>query len=578
MKDLKKNIRAFALLNAAKYGKASAKAVLGQIFRKFPELNKNPHEIYQLIEEIIKIVNKLSLKSLNAEINKLPSEFREIRKPKAKKELPPLSKTNQLIIMRLAPFPSGPLHIGNARMVILNDYYVKRYKGKLLLVYDDTIGSKEKRIIPEAYEMIDESLTWLGVKYQKKLYKSDRIDKTYDWCREAIEKNFAYICKCPSQEWREKYKVKKRPCPHRNQSKDTSLEEWDKMLDGVYEEGEAVARLKVGMDNLNPAVRDPVIMRIVKRPHPRIGTKYIVWPLLEFSWAIDDHLLGITHILRGKDLIKEDYIEKWVWEKFGWPLIEFIHYGLIKFKGLTLSKTQSRLNIESGIYRGWDDPRTWSLYSLMKRGIKPSVLKEAIISLGLKMVDIEYSPQDLYARNKKVIDPIASRYFYIPNPVKLFIQNIPYPELISHPFVHPDHRERGTRTISLPISQRIAEVYIWEYDVNFLKTGSIIRLKDLCNIRIIKKSDTIEAQFLSKALEDAPDKRISKIQWVPCKNNVKIQILMDNGTLLEGFGEPECQNLKLNQIIQFERVGFGKVSQIKPIILVYFAHKSKWTD
>ncbi|NVM55447.1 MAG: glutamate--tRNA ligase [Candidatus Helarchaeota archaeon] len=575
-KELKEIAKAYALLNAKKYdGKANAKAVLGQILGNYPEY-RDPEKrkiAGQVVGIIIKEIDKMSLEAIDAEIATLPPEFQAQKKPVEKKELPPLHNADHSIIMRLAPFPSGPLHIGNARMVILNDYYVKRYKGKLLLVFDDTIGSEEKSIVPDAYDMIVESLDYLGVKYHKKIYKSDRIDKTYSWCKKAIEQDIAYVCTCPAQEWRDTYKLNKRPCPHREQAIETNLNEWEKMLNGDYEERQAVVRLKIGMDHKDPAMRDPVMMRIAKRSHPRVGTKYIVWPLLEFSWAIDDHLLGITHILRGKDLIKEDNIERWVWEQFNWPILEILHYGLITFGDLKLSKSYSRRMIESGVYRGWDDPRTWSIQSLIKRGTKPDAIREAIMSLSLSMVDIEYDPLNLYAINKKYIDPIAPRYFFVPNPQLLFIRELPHPEMAAHPLIHPEQPEKGKRTIALPISQGTAEVFISDSDVNSLQIGSIVRLKDLCNIKILEKNGSIKAEFSSKAMEDARQINAPIIQWVPHTDNVKIQVLMPNGTLIKGMGESACKNLKVDQIIQFERFGFGKVNQTSPDIVIFFAHK-----
>ena len=572
--DFEEIVRAYTLLNAAKYkGKANAKAVLGQIFGRYPEAREKKDKIFALVNATVKEINNISWEAINAAITKLPAEFIEEKKPEEPKEMPPLPNGDKPVVMRLAPYPSGPLHIGNSRMVILNDYYVKRYKGKLFLVFDDTIGSEEKVIEPDAYDMIVESLDWLGVKYDEVIYKSDRIDQTYTWCKKAIEKGIAYVCTCDAEGWRNEFKIKGKPCPHRNQSVETNLDKWAKMLSGVYDERQAVARLKIGMDNPNPAIRDPVIMRIAKRSHPRVGSKFIVWPLLEFSWAIDDHLLGITHILRGKDLIKEDIIEQWVWEQFGWPFIEFIHYGLIKFEGLKLSKTQSRLNIESHTYHGWGDPRTWSLQSLNKRGFEPASLIEAMKSLGLSKVDIEYSPLALYSINRKLIDPIALRYFFIPTPVKISITNIPFSQLDAHPLAHPEHPEKGTRTISLPISNGSAEVFIPSSEIHLFKNGTIIRLKDLFNIKITSQEKPISAEFYSKALEDARELETPIIQWVPYTDNVNIQVMMDDGELIEGLGEPACKNLKVNQILQFERFGFGKVNQIKPSILIYFAHK-----
>ena len=97
------------------------------------------------------------------------------------------------------------------------------------------------------------------------------------------------------------------------------MEEWERMLSGEYSEGEAAVRLKTDMKDPDLAFRDRVLLRISERPHPRVGTKYRVWPMLEFSWAVDDHLLGITHVLRGKDLMMEDKMERFMWKLLGWP-------------------------------------------------------------------------------------------------------------------------------------------------------------------------------------------------------------------------------------------------------------------
>lgn len=574
-KNLEQIILKYALANAVKFGgKANQKAVMGKIIAENPDLKSQIKEVGKLASQIVEDVNKYTLDQQKKKLLEIaPELLEEEKRVEEVKELPPLPNVERYkqVVMRLAPYPSGPLHIGNTRMVILNDEYVKRYGGKLILVFDDTIGSEEKRIEPEAYDLIREGLEWLGVKWHQELYKSDRIPEFYKYCEQLISKNEAYVCLCEAKEWRDKYKVTGKACPHRNQSLEVNLDYWKKMLEGDYSEGEAVVRLKTGMDYPDPAVRDHIIMRISEREHPRVGSKYRVWPLLEFSWAVDDHLLGITHILRGKDLIKEDIIEQHVWKKMGWPTVEFVHYGIITFKGLKLSKSKARKLIENGVYLGWSDPRTWSLQSLRRRGIRPEAIRRAMIDLGLSMIDIEYSPEILYAVNRKMVDPSAHRYFFVESPTELTVKKVPNGELEAKPLLHPDFPEKGTRKILVSVKNGTIKVLVSEQDRAIMKTNSILRLKDLINI-VVKNLNPLECEFHSHTIEEAREVNAKIIHWVPVEKNVPITVIKPDGSIVKGFGEPMCQQLKEDQLVQFERYGFCRIDQVTPQMVAFFAH------
>lgn len=574
--ELRKKLLKHVLSNAVKYGgKADPKAVMGKVLSEMPELRQRAKEILKVVEEVVGEVNAMSLDEQKRKLEEIsPEEFRE-KKVEERKELPPLPNVEKYgkVVMRLAPYPSGPLHIGNARMAILNDEYVKRYGGELFLVFDDTIGGGGKRVVPEAYDLIREGLQWLGVKWSKEYYKSDRLPIFYEYCGDLIEKGHAYVCTCRQEVWREEYKKKMRACPHRDTPIEDNLEKWERMLEGGYGEGEAVVRLKTGMDLPDPALRDHVIMRISEREHPRVGSKYRVWPLLEFSWAIDDHLLGITHILRGKDLVKEDIIEKFVWKIYGWPGAEFIHYGMLTFKGAKLSKTEARLNIERGIYLGWSDPRTWSLQSLQRRGIKPEALRESILSLGLSLIDVEYSPENLYAVNRRMIDPEADRYFFVEKPVELMVKGVPAGKLVARPPVHPDFPERGTRIIEVDVKDGCARLYVDERDAAKMSEGSIFRLKDLMNFKVEERSSgRVVGAFHSMSVEEARALKAPIIHWVPSEGWVKVKVVKPDGEVVEGLGEPYCRRLTPNKIVQFERYGFCRVDSVEPEITLFFAH------
>ncbi len=384
--------RKFALQNAVLHdGKADARAVLGRLLSEDPSLRSSAKEAAREVERVVAEVNRLSPDAQRAELTSIAPELLErARADVGPKELPPLpGAVDGKVVLRLAPYPSGPLHIGNARAFVLNDAYAKRYHGRLLLVFDDTIGSEEKPLLPEAFDQVKEGLDWAGVEYDQVLYKSDRIPLHYEWAEKLLATGEAYVCECDADTLR-KNREGMRACVHRTQDVDETIAMWKAMLAGEYGEGEAVVRLKTDMAHPNPAFRDRVLFRIAEREHPRVGTRYRVWPMLEFSWAVDDHLLGITHVIRGKDLVMEDMMEARIWD-----VLEiarrpaFVHFGILRFKDIELSKSRYRKEIAAGRLTGIDDPRTWSLQSLRRRGIRPAALREFVLSFGLSLNDIE---------------------------------------------------------------------------------------------------------------------------------------------------------------------------------------------
>ncbi|MFX0019773.1 MAG: glutamate--tRNA ligase [Promethearchaeota archaeon] len=583
-KEIKKLLWIMGLKNAIEFqGSPDKKAVMGKLMSQRPDLRPHAKEIIPLLNEIMPKISKLSIEKQKEELLQRDPHALDKKEPKEEqKSLPDLQNIEKFekIVMRLAPYPSGALHIGNARMVILNDEYVKRYNGELILFFDDTIGSplslraspKAKYVIPEAYGLIEEGLKWLGVNYSKVFYKSERLEIFYDYCEKLINGNIAYICFCSADIFREKYKKDQKNCPHRDQSIEKNLEEWNNMLNKKYSEGEAVVRLKTGMDQKDPALRDQIIMRISEAEHPRTGDKYIVWPMLEFSWAIDDHLIGVSHILRGVDLVKEDFIEDFIWEHFNWKRAEFLHYGRIKFPNIKLSKTEARNNIQNGIYEGWDDPRTWSLQSLAKRGIRPKALREALYDLGMSLSGITFDEDWLYSKNKAIIDEISDRYFYVENPILIEISKIPFLEYCAEPLLLPSNPNKGNRNIRGKAKKGKIYIFISEKDAEKLKPRDIIRLKDLVNIQIDSldlKNKKVKANYYSLKL----NRDFAIIHWVPKDEYINISILKPDGTISKGYGEVNLVNIPLNKPVQFERYGFvNPIERDNNELFCYFTH------
>ncbi len=549
-----KVIRKYALKNAVKFdGEATVGAVMGKVMGECEDFREDPEGTKQLVKQSIEEINELSLEDQKSELEKIMPEFFEEDEEEKEDKLPDLGVEDEDVRMRMAPYPSGPLHIGNARMVILNDEYVKRNDGELVLFYDDTIGSEAKKPLIEAYDMIEDGLEWLNVEWHETYYKSERMETYYEYGRKILEMDEAYVCKCKQEELREK-RENGEECEHRDRSVEENLELWEKMLEGEMDEGEAVVRLKTDMQHPDPAFRDRVLFRISKHEHPKVGNKYSVWPLLEFSWAIDDHLLEMTHILRGKDLVIEDRMEEYIWDLFGWEKPEFLHYGMLRLEDVKLSKSEFQRKVEEGKLDGWEDPRTWSMQALSRRGIRPEAVRNFILEFGMSETDIEVPPSKLYSKNREIIDSGANRYFFVPDPVQIELSgdmNVEKAKVSRH----PGHKDRGYRELKTGKNVFIPREE-WENHQQ-----EEIRLKNFCNIELEGKIGEITG---------FENKDILKIQWL--RDGFDVEVEHPDGTKQKGLGEKNLEEIEKGDIVQFERYGFVKIEKVDPFYAVY-AHR-----
>src|SRR3990172_5730064 len=546
--------RRYALQNAVAHGgKANAKAVVGRLLTLDAALRPRAREVQAEVEAVVAAVNALTSDQQREELERTAPELLDKKAVEAPAGLPDLSGVTGPVVMRMAPYPSGPLHIGNARMVILNDEYVRRYGGRLVLVYDDTIGSEEKFILPEAYDQIREGLDWLGVRIAEVVYKSDRLPLFYEWGERLLASGAAYVCECPQERLRALRKDGQ-ACEHRARGPSEDTERFRAMIRGDYAEGAAVVRLKTDVQHPNPAFRDRVLFRIAEREHPRVGRRHRVWPLLEFSWAVDDHVLGITHVVRGKDLVMEDLMETAIWDALGVqrrPV--FIHHGLLGFRDIELSKTALRKQIESGAVDGIDDPRAWTLQSLARRGITPEAVRSFVKAFSLSLADVEVPVETLYSENRKTIDPGADRFFFVPDPVTLRLPGTAAATLRLPR--HPDDASRGVREV--PVSEAVA-VSRLDFAAH---RGEEVRLKDWCNVLLVEDGGGASREVKPGG---------PKLQWV-C-GGVDASVLMPDGTEARGLAEAAITQARPGQVVQFERFGFVRLESLGPVRAV-FAHR-----
>ena len=544
-----------AIQNAIEYsGKAAAGSVIGRLMAARTDLRPYGKTLSPLIAQKVAKANSLAtdkgLDFLRDILEQEAPSLLEERKKQARRiGLPELVNAEKgKVVLRFAPNPNGPLSFGHARGIIINGEYAREYEGELILRFDDTDTTVKPPLL-EAYETIKQEAEWLlGFAPHRVVVASERIESYYQHTEMMLDREFGYVCQCSAEEFRE-YRVGMVNCPCRENtvSKNTYL--WQKMLDGTFNPGDAVVRVKTDMRLKNPALRDWPALRIQDtktNPHPRpgIGSKYRVWPLLDFQSAVEDYLQGVTHIIRGKDLMDSTRKQKLLYEHFGWVYPETMYWGRVKVHEWGgFSTSQMRKDIENGKFIGWSDPRLPTIAGLSGTGIQAEALRNFWIELGVTQKDIAVPLASLYSHNIKIIDDDAPRIAFIRDPVELSLENID-DDIIELP-THPNNPELGSRIIN--IEDR--KVYVELTDLQDNK----LRLKEFGDFDI----DGSTATLISK---ERTDKR-KIIHWVSKNSSYDARMTQVlDGEIRQIDGIIESHSLPTNTPIQLERIGYGIIS------------------
>jgi glutamyl-tRNA synthetase len=393
MKNLESKVRAYALKNAVSHeGKAMQGAVISGLFAeglKKQDMKKCGKEISKIINE----VNNLSLEEQKILLEKHKTEIHERGTRDGLPKLPNVLKSG--VIMRFAPNPSGPLHLGHAISNVISSLFVKEYGGKFYVRIEDT---NPEKVIKKCYLQFKKDCDWLFGNVSKYIIQSDRMEIYYKYAEKLLKKNSVYVCTCTQENFKELMR-KKNPCPCRKLNIKENLERWEKMLDKkVFKQGEAVLRFKSDIKHPNPALRDFPLARINETPHPRQGKKYRVYPMMFLAVAVDDIEQKMTHVIRGKEHRDNAERQKLIYKALGlenkFPWTFFM--GRIKFTDLDLSKRKIEEAIKKGKYSGWDDEKLPTLVSLKKRGYKPEAFWKLAEHRGLTQVDKVMSAKDFF--------------------------------------------------------------------------------------------------------------------------------------------------------------------------------------
>jgi len=365
------------------------------------------------------------------------------------------------IATRFPPEPNGYLHIGHAKALCIDFLTAQRFNGRCNLRYDDTNPIKENE---EYAESMQRDIKWLGFQWDGLYYASDYFDTMYECAVRLIKKGLAYVCDLSADEIREYRGTLTDPgkeSPYRNRSVDKNLDLLARMKAGEFAEGTRVLRAKIDMASPNINMRDPVIYRIMRVEHYRIGDKWRIYPMYDFAHPIEDCIEGITHSLCSLEYEDHRPLYDWVVnnvELEGKP--RQIEFARLNLAYTMMSKRKLLQLVNEGIVAGWDDPRMPTLSGLRRRGYTPFAVRDFCERIGVAKTNslVDYALLEHCIRENMNAD--APRVMAVLRPLKVILDN--YPEGRVEWFDvenNPECPEMGARKV--PFSR---ELYIEHED------------------------------------------------------------------------------------------------------------------
>lgn len=383
---------------------------------------------------------------------------------------------------RFPPEPNGYLHIGHAKAICIDFGNAKKYNGTCNLRLDDTNPSKED---VEYVDAIMEDIKWLGFKWDKVLYASDYFDDIYECAIKLIKMGKAYVDDLTADEIREYRGTFEEPgkeSPYRNRPIEESLELFDRMTKGEFENGARVLRAKIDMASPNLNMRDPIIYRIMHQAHHRTGDKWCVYPMYDFAHPISDTVEGVTHSLCSLEFEDHRPLYDWFLKELGFEKpsrqIEFARMNL----NYTLTSKRKCLKlVNDGIVSGWDDPRMGTLCGMRRRGYTAAAIRDFCDRIGVAKANsvIDFSLLEFCVRED--LNENAPRAMAVLKPVKLVIDNYPEGQVEEIEVeINPQKPEMGKRCVEFSKNLWIeADDFMEEAPKKYfrLAIGQEVRLK-----------------------------------------------------------------------------------------------------
>ncbi len=279
--------------------------------------------------------------------------------------------------LRFAPSPTGVLHVGGVRTAIYNYLYARRMGGKFLLRIEDTDPERSKE---EWIKVITEGLSWLGIKWDDEIvFQSKRISVYHKYAQKLLKEGKAYYCVCTEEELEEEKKIQRLQKKHLKYSRKCLNRSKEEIEELVKKEGRKKA-IRFLVPEGQTEFKD-IIHGKIKFKNEEIEDFIILRsdgsPTYNLACVIDDHEMGITHVIRGDDHIPNTPKQILLYRAFGWKEPEFAHLPMI------LGPDRKKLSKRHG---------ATGVLEFKEQGFLPEALFNFLVLLG-------WSPKD----NREII-------------------------------------------------------------------------------------------------------------------------------------------------------------------------------
>lgn len=202
------------------------------------------------------------------------------------------------VCLRFAPEPSGYLHIGHAKAVLMNKYFAEKYNGKIIIRFDDTNPSKECN---EFVESLLVDINTLGISnYEKLTFTYDYFPQLMEMALKLIKEGKAYVDDTPREQM-QKERMDGIDSKCRKNTVAENIDLWKEMEAGSQRGLLFCLRGKLDMQDPNKTLRYLVYYRCNLTPHHRVGSKYKIYPAYDFACPFVDSVEGITNALRSSE-------------------------------------------------------------------------------------------------------------------------------------------------------------------------------------------------------------------------------------------------------------------------------------